>query len=213
MIYKNNYSEFLVALAISGLISITGCSDDNDLIDDDFICGSEITFTYHGKPVTYGTIEQGGLCWMDRNLGAEPLPFVPAEDATGNTDERLYGDLFQWGRLDDGHQDRHSDTITGPANEDVPGHGYFITVNSFPWDWRSPQNDNLWQGEDSINNPCPPDWRVPTEAELNAERQSWGSNNSSGAFASTLNGPWAVYVATMVCHTLWVAAAAFGAPH
>ncbi len=36
---------------------------------------------------------------MDRNLGADPMPFVPVEDATGNTDTKLYGDLFQWGPL------------------------------------------------------------------------------------------------------------------
>ncbi len=81
-----------------------------------FTCGDSITFNYRGGEVIYGTILRSGLCWMDRNLGADPLPFVPAEDATGNTDTRLYGDLFQWGRLDDGHQARHSNTITGPVD-------------------------------------------------------------------------------------------------
>ncbi len=159
-------------------------------------CGDNITFTYRGSGVTYGTIIKtytiGGneisLCWMDRNLGADPMPFVPEDDATGNTDTKLYGDLLQWGRLDDGHQDRSSGTTPGPTNQDVPGHGNFITVG-LPYDWRSPKNDDLWQGEEGINNPCPTGWRVPTEAELNAERQGWGSANSAGAYASTLKWP------------------------
>ncbi|OQX00501.1 hypothetical protein BWK69_01250, partial [Candidatus Parcubacteria bacterium A4] len=33
---------------------------------------------------------------------------------------------------------------------------------------------------------CPTGFRVPTEAELTAERTSWSSNNSAGAFASPL---------------------------
>ncbi|MDR4988046.1 MAG: FISUMP domain-containing protein [Bacteroidales bacterium] len=157
--------------------------------DPGFACGNNITFTYRGDQVTYGTILRNGLCWLDRNLGADPMPFVPAVDATGNTDTRLYGDLFQWGRLDDGHQDRTSTTIPGPVNQTVPGHGNFITAGSSPWDWHSPQNDALWQGEDGTNSPCPPGWRVPTEAELNAERLSWDANNLSGAYASALKWP------------------------
>lgn len=65
----------------------------------------------------------------------------------------------------------------------------FITTSSSPHDWRSPQNNNLWQGKNGINNPCPEGWRLPTEAELNSEFQSWGSSNSTGAYASTLKWP------------------------
>jgi len=156
-----------------------------------FTCGDDLTFTYRGQEVTYGTVSktytvspppQATLCWFDRNLGASQV-------ATSSTDADAYGDLFQWGRLDDGHQDRQSGTTSTLSNTDVPGHGNFITNGSSPYDWRNPQNDNLWQGEESINNPCPPGWRVPTVAELNAERQSWGSNNSAGAYASTLQWP------------------------
>lgn len=32
-------------------------------------------------------------------------------------------------------------------------------------------------------------YRLPTEAELNAERLSWGSNNAAGAFGSPLKLP------------------------
>jgi hypothetical protein len=135
--------------------------------------------------VTYGTVlkdyggDIGQRCWMDRNLGASQV-------ATASNDPLGYGDTFQWGRLDDGHQDRQSGKTSTPSNTDVPGHGNFITGAGVMSDWRSPQNDNLWQGDNGINNPCPTGWRIPTEAELNAERLSWGSNNSGGAFESSL---------------------------
>ncbi len=157
--------------------------------DPEFNCGDNITFTYRGDEVTYGTILRNGLCWLDRDLGADPMPFIPAVDATGNTDTRLYGDLFQWGRLGDGHQDRTSSTTTTLSNTDVPEHGDYIIADSEPFDWRSPQNDILWQGEDGINNPCPPDWRIPTVGELDTERQSWSPNNSEGAYSSALRWP------------------------
>jgi uncharacterized protein (TIGR02145 family) len=120
-----------------------------------------------------------GKTWMDRNLGASQV-------ATSSTDAAAYGDLYQWGRLADGHQCRTSPTTTQLSSSDVPGHGDFITTNSSPYDWRSPQNGNLWQGVNGVNNPCPDGYRVPTDSELNAERLSWSSNNAAGAFASPL---------------------------
>jgi hypothetical protein len=38
-----------------------------------------------------------------------------------------------------------------------------------PYDWRSPQNNNLWSGVNGINNPCPAGWRPPTSTEWQAE--------------------------------------------
>jgi formylglycine-generating enzyme required for sulfatase activity len=68
----------------------------------------------------------------------------------------------------------------------TPEHGDFIINGSSPYDWRNPQNDNLWQGVSGTNNPCPSGYRLPTEAEWEAERQNWSSNNTAGAFASPL---------------------------
>ncbi|MDP4826066.1 MAG: hypothetical protein NWR73_00150 [Flavobacteriales bacterium] len=120
-----------------------------------------------------------GRIWMDRNLGA-------AQVATSLTDVDAYGDTYQWGRRTDGHQCRTSPTIATLSNTDTPAHGSFITLSSTPYDWRSPQNPNLWQGINGVNNPCPSGFRLPTAAELTAERQSWSSNNMAGAFASPL---------------------------
>jgi hypothetical protein len=79
------------------------------------------------------------------------------------------------------------------SSGDVPGHGDFILAPSTPNDWRSPENTNLWQGVNGVNNPCPSGYRLPTEAELNAERLSWSSNRAAGAFASPLKLPMAGY--------------------
>jgi uncharacterized protein (TIGR02145 family) len=144
-----------------------------------FVCGEEISFTYGGENVSYGTISKDGLCWMDRNLGANRA-------AQSIKDEQAYGDLFQWGRQGDGHQDRESGIIAELSSTNWPGHASFITSNEFPFDWRSPQNDTLWQGEKGSNNPCPPGWRIPTEAELQTERDSWAHNETGAAYDSEL---------------------------
>jgi hypothetical protein len=123
-----------------------------------------------------------GKTWMDRNLGATQV-------ATSSTDAAAYGDLYQWGRGSDGHQCRTSATTTALSATDQPVHGNFITVTSGLMDWRSPQNPNLWQGVNGVNNPCPNGYRIPTDLELEAERLSWSSNNSLGAFASALKLP------------------------
>jgi uncharacterized protein (TIGR02145 family) len=125
-----------------------------------------------------------GKTWMDRNLGA-------AQVATSSNDANSYGDLYQWGRRADGHQCRNSATTSTNSSSDQPGHGNFILEPNSPYDWRSPQNTNLWQGVNGVNNPCPSGYRLPTETEINAERLSWSQNNSAGALASPLRLPMA----------------------
>jgi hypothetical protein len=120
-----------------------------------------------------------GKIWMDRNLGA-------AQVATSTTDVLAYGDLYQWGRGNDGHQCRTSATTTTLSSSDQPGHGNFILSPNSPIDWLSPQNTNLWQGINGINNPCPIGYRIPTIVELNNERNSWSIQNNTGAFLSPL---------------------------
>lgn len=120
-----------------------------------------------------------GKTWMDRNLGASQV-------AVTSNDPSAYGDLYQWGRRSDGHQCRTSPTTTTLSSTDQPLHGDFILAPNSPFDWRSPQNVNLWQGVNGVNNPCPGGYRIPTNTELNAERSSWSSNNAAGAFASPL---------------------------
>ena len=123
-----------------------------------------------------------GAIWMDRNLGA-------TQAATSSTDVDAYGDLYQWGRFSDGHQCRTSATTSALSSTDQPVHGDFIISANTPDDWRSPQNSNLWQSVNGINNPCPSGYRLPTESELDAEHVSWVSDNAAGAIASPLKLP------------------------
>jgi len=125
------------------------------------------------------TVTSAGQVWMDRNLGAYRV-------AQSLDDYQAYGWMYQWGRLADGHEDRSSPTTATLSASDVPGHDNFITPSASPYDWRSPQENNLWQGVSGINNPCPAGFRVPTETEWNTERASWSENNSAGAFNSPL---------------------------
>jgi len=122
------------------------------------ICGAYIVSGLDG--LTYGTVTgEDGKCWLDRNLGATQV-------ATSYSDTASYGHYYQWGRYADGHQISNSSTIVGPVSTDTPS-ANFITNSSgvSPNDWRTPQNDNLWQGVNGTNNPCPSGFRLPTQTE------------------------------------------------
>jgi uncharacterized repeat protein (TIGR02543 family) len=139
-----------------------------------------------------------GKTWMDRNLDASSsgtgISQTSAGGLAGPTPSYYsgYGGLYQWGRFPDAHQCR-STTFNSfqnpPSQSDRPDHGGWIPGFGTYDDWRSPRNDNLWQGVNGINNPCPAGYRLPTEAEWNAERLTWTANNAGGAFLSPLRLP------------------------
>jgi uncharacterized protein (TIGR02145 family) len=116
-----------------------------------------------------------GRVWMDRNLGANQVASSP-------TDANAYGDIYQWGRGKDGHENRYSGTTSTLSSSDQPGHGNYISASSSPYDWRNGQNSNLWQGVNGTNNPCPSGFRVPTSAEWQSEYGTWSSQNMSGGY-------------------------------
>lgn len=150
--------------------------------------------------------------WMDRNLGATAVTQTPRSDYASdadyiNAEEASFGDLYQWGRAADGHQCRTSGnydavlSTDGVANFNPSGNawdGLFIRRESGDNNWVDPSvtgADNLWQGVNGTNKPCPSGYRLPTETELEAERSSWtqapisSTNDRAGAFASPLKLP------------------------
>ena len=150
----------------------------------DIACGSSCTF----GGIVYGSVlAEDGECWMDRNLGAERV-------ATAYNDDKSYGYYYQWGRGSDGHQivsPRMSGTTSTNSSTDVPGHSLFITESSSPYDWRVPQNDNLWGDVNKTNNPCPNGWHIPLQTEwdtamINIGMKTCTTNCLVGMATSTL---------------------------
>ncbi len=126
-----------------------------------------------------------GRIWLDRNLGASRV-------ALSSTDTEAYGDYYQWGRPADGHQTQYltNNNSSGVTNTKsttaVPPNNLWIFPTDGSNDWLSTPNNSLWVGSNPASNPCPAGFRIPTEAEWEAERQTWSSNNAAGAFASPL---------------------------
>ncbi len=141
--------------------------------------------------LTYITIQSPdtGKVWLDRNLGATKV-------ATSSTDTAAYGHLYQWGRNDDGHEDRTNASGSAILAPDITNAGttLFITSTS---DWVSSSVDDngdlrtvAW-ANGGANDICPAGFSVPTKAELVADTIS--ATNTATAFSSFLKIPVAGY--------------------
>ncbi len=129
-----------------------------------------------------------GSIWLKHNLEAEYTRvgspyFNPDAVPTGHTDTLAYGNLWQWGRVSDGHQQVvYTDNSTGhgahgttTAKSDNPGNNLFILG---PGDWRVNNNDLLWMSINTPNQVCPRDWRLATDDEWYSIRDGSGGNGA-----------------------------------
>ncbi len=159
-------------------------------IDDDL---PDVVVNFDDK--TYITVVSPDTLrvWLDRNLGANQV-------CSASTDANCYGDLYQWGRNDDGHESRTSNTTSTLASDISPGHANFIQNSVSPHNWSTADSSgsarvSAWADEQS-NDICPAGYEVPTEAEFKADTTTASTttiSNLSTAYSSFLKLPAAGY--------------------
>jgi hypothetical protein len=184
-----------IALILILFITVfMACEKNENTIKVEKEYPKEVIFNYNGKSETYGVIKRIYIkdakgqdissnpvekLWLDRNLGALQV-------AKSKNDSLASGDLFQWGRLADGHQIKYSSTLEVLSQSQVPNHGKYITKPLNASDWQVTSNDALWNQPANTNCPCPDGWRVPTVDEYKMEMLSWNKLSLDAAFQSPL---------------------------
>ena len=166
------------------------CNQDPGINEGDTGC---VTFNYAGQQVTYTTVRTAeGNIWIQQNLGSATIANTP-------TDENAFGDLFQWGRWDDGHQLRNSiiSTTTPSPNNPLA----FVEADptfylSEPEWWDGGQITDTWNAQNAQNvtetNGCDPcktlgqNWRLPTPEEWQSAIDAENITNIATAFESNL---------------------------
>lgn len=155
-----------------------------------------VSFTYRGQPVTYTTVRTAdGNIWLKQNLGSERV-------AESMNDDKAYGDLFQWGRWDDGHQLRTSPTAFAPSANTPDGlqdETSFI-AGSPAW-WSTNGIDDQWTGtgfseitETIGADPCKAignGWRLPSQGEWGDIAEAAGIQSPVKAYEGILKLPMA----------------------
>ncbi|MFY1045396.1 T9SS type A sorting domain-containing protein [Chryseobacterium sp. GP-SGM7] len=158
-----------------------------------------VTFTYKGQQVVYTTVRGAdGKIWLQQNLGSSQV-------ATSMADADSYGDLFQWGRWDDGHQNRNSATAAVPSTNNptgLAGITSFILGNSPAW-WSTNALSDLWNGANISEitstvsvDPCKAigqGWKLPSQADWVAVVGAEGMSSAANAYTSKLKLPAAGY--------------------
>lgn len=152
-----------------------------------------ITFTYQGNEVTYTTVRGAdGNIWLQQNLGSDGV-------ATSSTDSNAFGDLFQWGRWDDGHQLRSSTVsynLLEPNNPTALGENNSNFYNTSPEWWSNGTVNDTWNAsvpEDvTATDGCDPckalaeGWEIPTATEWQTIIDAEQINDIETAFESNL---------------------------
>lgn len=172
-----------ISTPVEGLmVYCTDCSPKDLYVYD----GNAYTNIPGTASVTHTITGAGGAVWMDRNLGA-------TQAATSSTDAAAYGDLYQWGRNTDGHEDRMSSTVSGPVTSGNEGSN-FITAILTPFDWLTPQDDTRWNSGTegspikTDKDPCPVGYRVPTPTDFQNEIDAIGGGSLYDSLKLTFAG-------------------------
>ena len=155
-----------------------------------------VTFTYDGASTTLTTVRGAdGNIWLQQNLGSSQV-------ATSMTDTLSYGDVYQWGRWNDGHEKRTSTTASvtnpnDPTGLTTPNNSFIIGSSTDWWDggsltdtWSaiSPSNISSTDGCD----PCKAiaaGWEMPTQNDWTNIQSTESINNPTSAYASNLKLP------------------------
>jgi hypothetical protein len=150
-----------------------------------------VSFNYRGQNVTYYTVRaRDGKIWLRQNLGSARL-------AINAYDEPAFGDLFQWGRWDDGHQVKTSPVISGSSSIQNPSHiasgnPSFIQNN---W-WSTGVTSDTWSGTTVTatngKDPCAAlgaGWRTPSLADWQGVSFTEDITSTISAYMSNLKLP------------------------
>ncbi|KAA0127151.1 T9SS type A sorting domain-containing protein [Chryseobacterium sp. SN22] len=156
-----------------------------------------VSFIYQGQPVTYTTVRSAdGEIWLQQNMGSSKV-------AASINDTEAYGDLFQWGRWDDGHQLRNSAIVaTAPAVNDPSGLNggnsgfYSAGSNSFSNWWSEGAPNDQWTAANPSSatatngaDPCKAmgaGWRLPLGSEIETVLAAENISDTGSAFSSHL---------------------------
>jgi len=170
----------------------TVCADPGSNVGDTGC----VTFTYDGISKTHTTVRGAdGNIWLQQNLGSTQV-------ATTMTDANSYGDVYQWGRWNDGHEKRTSTTTTVPTTNNPSGltttSNSFIIGSSTDW-WDGGSLTDTWSAVSSANtsvtegcDPCKAigtGWVMPTETDWTGIKTAESISNPATAFASNLKLP------------------------
>lgn len=139
-----------------------------------------VSLTYQNQTVSYKTVRAAdGNEWLQQNLGSSNV-------ATSIADEGARGDYFQYGRWDDGHQLKTSQTTEDYPTPNNPvglgaGTALFYIGGGTPWSgnytgwFANPNQNDTWSAKNLSEvtehngiDPCKAigdDWEMPSEAD------------------------------------------------
>ena len=190
-----------VTFSGSGIFTQTGSVTINLIASGTPTAKGNYTFTINTTPNcdcvkftsetgVYASVNGTLTDFATHNLGAntdlDPTEYVVGVNGTGN--DGTLGALYQWGRTNDGHELRNSETL--PGRLAAPVANKFITVSS--GNWLNTNNNTLWSNTKGPNDPCPPGFIVPSRTQwVNTYRVgSLGGNPYSGANTQPDENTW-----------------------